>query len=122
MPTRPMRGCNAPGCGKTTAGAYCPDHLKAIRQRYERTRATAAERGYGGKWQAARLAYLHEHPLCRLHEQQGQTVAALVVDHIIPHKGDLKLFWDRKNWQPLCKECHDRKTAREDGRWQRKPL
>ena len=40
---------------------------------------------------------------------------AKVTDHIIPHKRDMKLFWDRNNWQPLCKPCHDTKTAREDG-------
>lgn len=48
-------------------------------------------------------------------------VAATVVDHIAPHKlGDAKssgdperiaaawkLFWDRSNWQSLCKFCHD---------------
>jgi len=41
---------------------------------------------------------------------------AVVVDHIIPHRGDLALFWDEKNnWQALCHRCHSRKTAREDG-------
>ena len=29
------------------------------------------------------------------------------VDHIVPHKGDMKLFWDQTNWQSLCKPCHD---------------
>ncbi|WP_223866012.1 HNH endonuclease [Salipiger aestuarii] len=33
---------------------------------------------------------------------------ATVVDHIQPHKGDKALFWDRNNWQPICKHCHDR--------------
>ncbi|WP_390622926.1 HNH endonuclease [Ralstonia syzygii] len=42
-------------------------------------------------------------------------VPATVVDHIVPHKGDQHLFWRRSNWQALCKACHDRKTAREDG-------
>ena len=36
---------------------------------------------------------------------------ATVVGHIIPHRGNQKLFWDEKNWQPLCKDCHDRKTG-----------
>lgn len=40
---------------------------------------------------------------------------AEVVDHIVPHKGDLSLFWSRSNWQSLCKRCHDIKTAMEDG-------
>jgi len=39
------------------------------------------------------------------------------VDHIEAHKGDECLFWNQSNWQPLCKECHDGKTAKEDGRF-----
>ncbi|WP_330164070.1 HNH endonuclease [Paenibacillus campinasensis] len=50
-----------------------------------------------------------------LHWKAGRLVASTVVDHIIPHKGDPKLFWDKNNWQALCKKCHDTKTAREDG-------
>lgn len=40
-------------------------------------------------------------------------LAATVVDHIIPHRGNEELFWDEDNWQGLCKRCHDRKTWRE---------
>ncbi|WP_460274261.1 HNH endonuclease signature motif containing protein [Celeribacter sp. ULVN23_4] len=39
---------------------------------------------------------------------------ATVVDHIIPHKGDDRLFWDKTNWQALCKPCHDRQKQREE--------
>lgn len=39
---------------------------------------------------------------------------AEVVDHIVPHRGDGKLFWDEGNWQALCKNCHDSKTMTED--------
>ncbi|MGN8738508.1 HNH endonuclease signature motif containing protein [Bilifractor sp. HCP3S3_D3] len=39
---------------------------------------------------------------------------ATVVDHIVPHRGDPKLFWDRSNWQALCKRCHDKKTRKYD--------
>jgi 5-methylcytosine-specific restriction protein A len=49
------------------------------------------------------------------HEARDEVVAAVVVDHIIPHKGDKALFWDSGNWQALCKRCHDVKTATEDG-------
>ncbi|WP_197457685.1 HNH endonuclease signature motif containing protein, partial [Snodgrassella sp. CFCC 13594] len=42
---------------------------------------------------------------------------ATVVDHIKPHCGDMKLFWNRNNWQSLCKGCHDSiKQAEEKGR------
>ncbi|WP_338100978.1 hypothetical protein [Roseovarius nubinhibens] len=30
-----------------------------------------------------------------------------------PHRGDRAKFFDRTNWQALCKPCHSRKTARE---------
>ena len=37
-----------------------------------------------------------------------------VANHIIPHKGDQALFWDRSNWQTLCRSHHSAKTAREN--------
>lgn len=42
-------------------------------------------------------------------------VRADVIDHIIPHKGDKALFWDKRNWQGLCTVCHTSKTNRFDG-------
>lgn len=53
--------------------------------------------------------------MCLYCFQRGIATAAIVVDHIIPHKGNKALFWDTRNWQPLCKPCHDSKTVREDG-------
>lgn len=70
-------------------------------------RKASEARLYGAKWQKAREDWLAEHPLCEDHLQRGHVVPATVVDHKIPHRGDLKLFWDRKNWQSLCKCCHD---------------
>jgi 5-methylcytosine-specific restriction protein A len=78
-------------------------------------RGTTAERGYGGRWQRYRLQFLRTRPLCELCDARGETVAACVVDHILPHKGNQDLFWDPRNHQPLCKRCHDTKTATEDG-------
>lgn len=76
-------------------------------------RKSAYERGYDSKWQKARKAYLAKHPLCVMCLGQGRTTAATVVDHIVPHKGDNKLFWDFKNnVQSLCKPCHDRHKQR----------
>jgi len=46
----------------------------------------------------------------------GKTKAAEVTDHIIPHEGDVELFWDQGNWQPLCKVCHDSVKAKEEAR------
>lgn len=78
-------------------------------------RLTTAQRGYGSRWQKARETFLNRFPLCRECNRSGRIRLARIVDHVIPHRGDQELFWDTSNWQPLCKTCHDRKTASEDG-------
>ena len=78
-------------------------------------RKTTAERGYGSRWQKARKTFLLSHPICADHEKRGMVMPATVVDHIVPHKGDMSLFWDHGNWQPLCAACHNLKTAVQDG-------
>ncbi len=37
----------------------------------------------------------------------GRTVAAELVDHIVPHRGDMELFWDEDNWQSSCNWHHN---------------
>ena len=59
---------------------------------------------------------LARHPLCVRVPGRRAHEPATIVDHIVPHRGDQKLFWDEANWAALCKPCHDAKTARE-GRW-----
>jgi 5-methylcytosine-specific restriction protein A len=86
-----------------------------MQRRTDAQRGSSTERGYGSRWQSVRAGYLRSHPLCRRCEEAGQLVPATVVDHIVAHKGDRSLFWNSDNWQPLCKSCHDRKTATEDG-------
>jgi 5-methylcytosine-specific restriction protein A len=73
----------------------------------DRRRGSARARGYTGAWDKAAKAFRQAHPLCRLCLERGRTVAARVVDHIKPHRGDRDLFWDVKNWQSLCSRCHD---------------
>lgn len=81
---------------------------------WRKDKRKTSERGYGWKWQQARAAFLARHPLCRRCQERGTLTPANVVDHIKPHQGDQALFWDRENWQPLCKRCHDIKTVTED--------
>lgn len=40
-------------------------------------------------------------------ERAGRRGFATVVDHVEPHKGDVRKFWFGK-LQSLCKPCHDR--------------
>lgn len=72
---------------------------------------TTAQRGYGGKWQRYRLKFLERNVLCVMCTAQGKVTAANVVDHIVDHRGDQALFWDRANHQALCGPCHSAKTA-----------
>lgn len=76
-------------------------------------RTSAARRGYDRRWRRARFAYLSRHPLCVRCAAAGITRAATDVDHVLPHRGDHKLFWDEANWQSLCQEHHAAKSARE---------
>lgn len=62
---------------------------------------------YSYRWQRARIGWLRKHPLCAECERHGRITQAAVVDHIQVHHGDNDRFWDRNNWQSLCKHCHD---------------
>lgn len=72
------------------------------------------DRVYGGRWQRVRSEFIKANPLCAHCRDRGRFTMAQEVDHITPHKGDMELFWDAGNWQPLCKSCHSRKTALEN--------
>nr|WP_305775513.1 HNH endonuclease signature motif containing protein [Ferrovum sp.] len=94
---------------------YCAEHQRKARKQCDERRGSATSRGYGARWRQARAVFLATHPLCAACEGKGRITPAQVVDHVIPHRGDKQLFWDRNNWQALCKRCHDIKTTREDG-------
>lgn len=75
-------------------------------------KGSSTARGYGYAWQQARLAFLQVNPLCVMCQARGRVTAATVVDHVRPHRGDMVIFWDRANWQALCKPCHDSDKAK----------
>ncbi|MDP3809426.1 MAG: HNH endonuclease [Hydrogenophaga sp.] len=124
MPSSAPRPCTHPGCGVLVRDGKgrCAKHQRSDAKAVDELRGTSAQRGYGYKWQQAREGFLRAHPLCVKHEARGELVPATVVDHITPHRGDMSVFWLRSNWQPLCKLCHDVKTAREDGAFGRARL
>lgn len=120
MTVRPRKPCAHPGCRAwATCGSYCEVHAaeyaaqraerrSAAMQRADRSRLSPDARGYNSRWNKARKTYLRHHPLCVVCGEP-----ATEVDHIIPHKGDMQLFWDVSNWQSLCHSCHSRKTFSE---------
>lgn len=61
--------------------------------------------------------FLQANPVCAdpYQDHAGEVVTATEVDHIIPKRKGGKDRWE--NLQSLCKACHSKKTAIEDGRW-----
>ena len=113
-PTAPGRPCTHLGCpALVVGGGRCPAHKRQQYRDQDRERGTSTQRGYGSRWQKARAVYLRRHPLCVECLAHDRVVAATLVDHIIPHRGNRRLFWDEGNWQSLCDDCHNVKRGRE---------
>jgi 5-methylcytosine-specific restriction enzyme A len=112
VPYSPARPCSQPRCPAVVTGrsARCPAHP------YERRQSGASGLHSTYRWQKARRAFLALNPWCVSCLREGRRTPATEVDHIdsLP-----SLFWLVSNWQPLCKSCHSRKTARRDGGWGR---
>jgi len=110
MPWKSPRVCE---CGRRVAGGLrCPcqlDRDRARKARHDAKRPNASQRGYDAKWERARRDFLKMYPTCA---RCG--APATVVDHVIPHKGDKRLFWDRTLWQPLCAHHHNSSKQREE--------
>lgn len=121
MPNAPKRTCSG-GCGALVDAGYC-DACKAKQPASQEQRGTANARGYNYRWQKASKAWLRTHPFAVdiFKRHGGRIYRAEVVDHIIPHRGDMTKFWDPGNWQGLTKADHDRKTALEDGAFGHEP-
>lgn len=120
MPDLPKRPCTYPGCGALVSDRKqrCAAHRVVTAKSVDSMRLNANQRGYTWQWRKASKLYLKAHPLCECDECQAGAVrvrAAVLVDHVVPHRGDMQLFWNQSNWQAMAKECHDRKTATEDG-------
>lgn len=117
MPIAAPRPCTYPGCPAmgSGGGSRCLDHKHILKTKVDIRRTSSSARGYGSKWQKERALYLQENPMCVMCKAEGKLKIAKVVDHKVAHCGDPTLFWDRNNWQSMCKKHHDSKTAKTDG-------
>lgn len=123
MPTRAPRPCAQPGCSALVERGHCPDHERTSRAQstaYDARRGSSSERGYGARWQRLRLRILRRDLYqCQECKRQGRLTLAGArkgdahVDHIVPKsRGGTD---DPANLETLCRSCHSRKTATEDG-------
>lgn len=78
----------------------------------DKKRPSARARGYDSKWEKAKATFLAKpgNGTCRYCGGKANAV-----DHEIPHKGDMKIFWDTKRWIPSCVPCNSRKAAKHEG-------
>lgn len=118
-PTRLMakRVCTVSGCPTLTDGGRCDEHRKEA----DRFRGTATERGYtGAGHRHFRNQILDRDPICVLCGLRESTVA----DHFPMSRQELIAAGldpnDPGAGRGLCKQCHDRETARhQPGGWHR---
>lgn len=111
MPYRPKRPCNERGCKNLVQKGYCPVHRRSPTKRCDSKRPNAYRRGYTKRWARLRKMVLaRDNHICVIH---GCNNLATEVDHIRPKTAggtDAP-----ENLQSLCKSCHSKKTAKEDG-------
>jgi 5-methylcytosine-specific restriction protein A len=94
----------------------CIEHIKQNNRDYNANRRKISPDVYNWTWRKKRVAFLRNNPLCVKCKEHGQTQIATEVDNIIPHGGNMEIFWNQDNWQSLCKSCHSKKTIKE---WQK---
>lgn len=102
----PLRLCQQPGCPNPAHyRGRCPDHARTNEHQTRR----AGHRIYRtARWQHTRRRILHNNPICAA----CNTTLATDVDHITPLDTGGEPY-DPANLQPLCAQCHGRKTRAE---------
>ena len=117
MAKRDSPPCPAPGCGEVVEGGRCERHRRQQDASDRARRGTSSQRGYDRFWRAAARAFRAQYPCCGMRPDnqrpvmsrcfdQGILTEAQQTDHVVPHRGDKKLFRDqRNNWQSLCARC-----------------
>lgn len=90
-----------------------------FRRSPKENRPSARQRGYTRQWERESKAFL----ACPANRtcSCGCGQPADMVDHRIAPKGDMTLFWDRSNWQPMNRRCNIRKAVHCEGGFGRAP-
>lgn len=111
MPTAPLRPCSQAGCPNLVTKGRCQSCGGEVSPEVRKSMYDTPE------WRAIRREHLAANPRCQceIHEGKADAPRAVHVDHLKPHRGDPKLFYDRKNLSSRAHSCHASKTARTDG-------
>lgn len=72
------------------------------------------------RWQKLRLQiFARDLFTCQMCKRIEGDTSQLVCDHVEPHGGCERMFWDETNLQCLCKSCHDGEKQRQDNQARR---
>ena len=115
VPKRPLRPCTNPACIVLhDEGGRCAKCSRKLRKQQDSERGSAAERGYGWRWQKYLQWFWRqpENQLCANCEASGEWIEATLVHHIVATGKDDPLFWEPTNHQALCRRCHEVKHGR----------
>lgn len=104
--------CGQPGCPEIADGTHCAEH-KPDKSRQRSERGQRAQRLFRTKrWQAKARRQVQSQPYCECPYHAGQFVRAdtpelggAVADHVYPHGGDERKFWNGK-LMTLTRYCH----------------
>lgn len=93
---------------------FCNKHQDWARQRAQKNDkpdytkfSESSDLYHCSRWRKERAGFLKQNTYCKCGAK------ATVIDHIIAHRGNEELFWDHGNWEPMCAECHKKKTWKE---------
>ena len=104
MPIAPYNNeCAQLGCHnkKTSRSSYCVEHGGGPTEK-----SKANSKLYNQRvWEKIRAIQLSKQPLCARCQSENKITAAIVVDHVFPHRQNALRF--RNNlFQSLCESCH----------------
>src|SRR5690625_3448050 len=118
--SKPHRRCQEFGCSNLTKNLYCKEHEHTAREKqlkrhrkYNYTRDVIPIKISNSKVSRTLSHYTlaSNNYLCVKCSTDDTPVLADVADHIIPITVDWSLRLDSNNIQPLCHDCHNKKTA-----------
>jgi len=93
-------------------------HLGKRKEKYESRKPEYSKLYHTQRWIKQSKLYRRRNPLCVECLKYGITTDCTgknkgCVDHIVPHRGDLRVFWDKDNWQTMCTMHHNQKSGKE---------
>ena len=101
--------CNYGGCNNLCDDSgYCAKHKDKKPKPFQNARRYT-ERYQSSEWITFRRNILSEQPTCEV----CGSLNNVQVHHIIPVRFAPSLFLERSNVQVLCRECHQKETAKE---------